>query len=273
MSTGTRRLNFTRRQRLKREHIRIGQSQPSGTEPLFLSAEIDLSPYALPAEGRVFVEAYRSAAWQRFDFGTVGAMAAPTDRAMHDFGSGDGVLFRVKVVEPASNGAPAAGRILAQADSIPANQEGRPRSILPIERNDELRDEVWRLVLDDETGPMVEVSGPLVADRQALARSPAFLSLALPEVLRRILRWSLEEGRPEEDDWHKPRGVWIRFALDQLLRERDLRPELDDAEPWTVDHERWVNDAVTKFCRLHHIDRVFGKWWKGDGSLQRGGEA
>lgn len=269
MSTGVRRFNYTKRQRLKRQHLQISQSQRSDDSPLVISAELDLSPYNLPADGRVFVEAYRSAAWQRFDYGTVRTIAPPADCELHDFGTGAGLLFRVKIVEPESDDT-VAGRILAQADSIPANQEGRPQSILALDTDPDMRDEVWRLDFGDDDWPRISVSGHLVADRLSFARSPAFLSLVMPEALRRILHWSLENGLPEEDDWHRPRGVWIRFAC-SLLKQMEPPAELGDEDSGADKRDEWVDEAVTRFCRINHIDRTFSQWWKGAGSSSRGG--
>ena len=262
MSSGTRRLNFTKRQRLKREHVTITIHQPQESDPPVMSASIDLTSYALPAAASVFVEAHRNPAWQRFEFGTVGALRAPEDRTLRDFGTADGVQFSVKVVEPLSRGGVAA-RILARADSIQPNQDGPRRSLLPLEPDPDLRDEVWRLEIDEKDGPLVKVSTHLVRDRHALARSPHFLSLVLPEILRRVLAWAIEDGIPDDEEWESPRGRWIRFACG-LLSQTEPPGELDDRDEGPDARDRWIDGAVVRFCRLNHIDRAFGGWWRDD---------
>lgn len=190
-------------------------------------------------------------------------MRAPDDLILRDFGAGEGVQFRVKVVD-ASSGDAAAARILAQADGITPKEDGPRRSLLPLDPDPDLRDEVWRLDLDENDGPVVKVSMHLVPDRHDLARSPAFVSLVLPEILRRSLAWALEQGLPGEDDWDTPRGRWIRFGCG-LLGQAEPPDELNNDDEESDDRERWVEEMTTRFCRLNRVDEVFGSWWSGKG--------
>ncbi len=271
MSTGMRRLNYTKRQRLKREHIAITIHQPRESDPPVMSASIDLSSYSLPSDANVLIEAYRHTAWQRFEFGTVGALHAPDDRLLRDFGAGEGVQFRVKVVEPLSHGATAA-RILAQAEGIKPNQDGPRRSLLPLDPDPALTNEVWRLEIDENDGPLIKVSTHLVRDRHALARSPGFLSLVLPEVFRRVLTWALEHGLPGDDEWDTPRGRWILFGCG-LLGQTEPPENLDDRDEGADARDAWIEQAVNRFCRANHIDRVFSGWWRDDAPRAAGGAA
>lgn len=257
MTFGTRHLNYTRRQRIRREHVKVTIHESNLSPSPEFSARIDLSKYPLPHDAPVYLDAYRRMAWQRFSFGTVGDIRPPQDRLLRELGAGEGVMFRLKVVEPLSASS-AQGRILAQADGIIPDHEGPRKSLLPLEPDPELRDEIWRLDLDQDTGPLVRVSPHLVRDRHALARSDEFVVLALPEILRRILEWSLEDGLPDDDEWDSVRGLWIRQACGLLSQTRP--PDgLDDDE---VERERWIDEAVTRFCRRHGIERRFGKWWQ-----------
>jgi hypothetical protein len=271
MSTGTRRLNYTKRQRLKREHLTITVHQPRETDPPVMSAAVDLTSYSLPADASVLIEAYRHTAWQRFEFGTVGAIQAPEDRTLRDFGAGEGLQFRVKVVEPLSHGSTAA-RILAQADGIKPNQDGPRRSLLPLDPDPTLTNEVWRLEIDENDGPLIKVSTHLVRDRHALARSPGFLSLVLPEVFRRVLTWALEDGLPGDEEWDTPRGLWIRFGCG-LLGQTEPPEDLDDRDEGADARDAWIEQAVNRFCRGNHIDRLFGGWWRDDAPRATGGTA
>ena len=181
MSSGSRRLNYTQRRRIRRKHAAITlREAPDGDAPSF-DATLELRTYTLPGTARVFMEAYRRSAHQRFDFGTVGRLEAPQDRTLTEFGSGDGVLFRIKVVELSQDGTSSGeglARILAQADKIPADHAGRRRSLLALEPW-ESRDEVWRLEIDEDTPPLLKVSRHLAPDRFAFVRSPEFVTLAM----------------------------------------------------------------------------------------------
>jgi len=256
MSTGTRRFNFTRRRKLLREDIEITIHQKTvETDPPEFTADIKLERYDLPRDAKVYVEAYRHASWKRFDYGTVAAMRAPDDRALHDFGNGDDVRFRVKVVEAGSSGT-AAARIVAQADGIKPRQGGPHCSLLPLDPDPSLREEVWKLELDEADGPIIKISTHLVRDRHALARSPAFMSLVLPEVVRRILNWALNDGLPEEDDRDSPKSNWIRFGC-KLLGQHRPPEEIEDSDR----RDAWIDQVVTQFCRRNQLDRAFAKWW------------
>lgn len=269
MSSSTRRLNFTERRRIRLSDVTITLIRPKPADPPLISASINLAGYSLPSEALVLVEAYRHTAWQRFDFGTVGHLHAPADRVLRDIGAAEGVRFRVKVVEPCSNGATAA-RILAQADSIRPNQSGPRPSLLPLETDPSLRDEVWRLDIDENDGPLVRISSYLVRDRHAFARSGAFMSLALPDILRKVLSWALDDGLPDDDDWDTPRGRWVRFGCG-LLGQAEPPRELDDQDGGADARDKWVDQVVQGFWRVNSLGRAFAGWWREEGSHGTGG--
>lgn len=263
MSSGTRRLNYTKRQKIKREHAVITTTPSDDGAPLIFNASLELKSYTLPPDARVFVEAYRQTAWQRFDFGTFAQLQSPESRLLTDFGAGEGVQFRVKVVESSTATGPTA-RILARADGIAPNVEGRRRSLLALDPDPSMRDEVWRLEIDDDTGPLVKVSSHLVRDRHDLARSSEFVSIALPEILRRVLSAALNNGLPDaEDDWERWRGQWLRMAC-SIVGRTEPPQELDDDEN---ERERWIDSVVTRFCRVHQVPKELAKWRSGGGAV------
>src|ERR1700728_3479645 len=98
MISGSRRLNYTSRHKINREHAQIVTHDGAAGGPPTFDATLTLAGYSLPGPARVFVEAYRQTAWQRFDFGTIGICTPPENRLLTEFGVMDGVQFRVKVV-------------------------------------------------------------------------------------------------------------------------------------------------------------------------------
>jgi len=64
-----RRLNYTSRHRIERGHVRVSLVDPN-VRPAEVQATVEL-PDGLPADARVFVEAYQRTTRLRFDFGTV----------------------------------------------------------------------------------------------------------------------------------------------------------------------------------------------------------
>jgi hypothetical protein len=109
-----RRFNYTGRKKIKQEDVPI---QLIGKGPV-LEFEADfasLTKYEIPADAKLFVEAYERAAYMRFDFGTVGSISTPTraERLLTEFEGSDAIRFRVKVVDAGHE-----GQLLAEADGI-----------------------------------------------------------------------------------------------------------------------------------------------------------
>lgn len=251
----TRTIRLTGRKRILREHARITIQED--TNSLAFDAELRLSEYGLPGDAHVFVEAYRQTQYMRFDFGLIQDLRAPDDRHLSDFGSPDGVLFRVKVVTATDPH----GLLLAEADQIRPRQstdeEDTRTSLLPVVADDALGDEVWRLEFDDQQ-TLLKINAAL-GNVKALARDPAFYSLVYPAVLRTVLSHVLlrERHHDTEDtgDW---RSCWLRFAAS--LPGVGKPPAEDDES--AIDE--WIYDAVSRFCTVHRIRPTFEDFWQGE---------
>lgn len=247
-------LNYTNRQRIRREDARITiREEKSGAG---FDASLRLADYKLPGDARVFVEAYRQTQYMRFDFGEAGAMRIPDDRRLSDFDSVEGVLFRVKVVTAADPH----GLLLAEADQIrPRNSTDEDENripLLPVVPDENLGDEIWRLEFDDQQ-TLLKVNSAL-GDWRALARDPVFLSLVYPSVFRavlwRVLAQEAHRNTKDADDW---RSRWLRFAAGLPgvgdLPAGDDETRLDD----------WIDTAASAFCRRHNIRSTYERYWTG----------
>ena len=233
-----RRFNYTGRKRIRREHVDIAVREAGGRPPTF-DATLQLDSYRLPPEALVFVEAYRSPLWMRFEFGSVGAMRAPLDRQLTEFESSEGLLFRVKVTAPDEHHR----LIVAEADQIPLRrpeeQAGKRISLLAVVPMD-LADEVARVDFGPafEDRPKLHVNRRL-GDWRALARSPAFAAMVYPQAMREILTrvlWIEEHYEIEPaDDW---RAQWLRFAT--LLPGVGTPPQKDESDTF----DDWIRNAV-----------------------------
>jgi hypothetical protein len=248
------RLNFTGRRRISRNHVTITVSGIGGIETF--SAELQLGSYRLPESAAVIVEAYRQLELIRFDFGTVESVVSPASCRLSEFGTLDGLRFRVKVV---STEAPR-GRLLAVADRIlPRTEEQKslPRVPLLAVRSQDLGREVWKLDFTDE--PLLLVN-PRVVPKKHLVESVEFQTLVLPEILRSILNRILlvEQIRTADDseDWA---SRWLKFA--ESMPGVGRVPDAEDAE---ADLD-WIDAAISSFCRWRNVDRHFAAFWLGKG--------
>lgn len=254
-----RRLNFTGRRRIARGDAMV-RLRPDGAGRLRVEARLSLERYALPENARVYVEAHRQTSWQRFDFGTVGRPAAPPDPVLRAFGSGQGVRFRVRVVEAAGD----APRVLAGVDDLrPALLEsGRDRglSLLPVDWGD-FRGHTWKLELDEESGPLLRVSRALVGEREAFVGSREFVSLVLPAVLRQILERALIAAGDAEEATGWP-ADWIHLAR-ALPGVGAPPPRTAAAETLTDEEEDWLDAVAEAFALARQVPERFQAWWSG----------
>jgi hypothetical protein len=244
----TRHLNWTERRRLGRDLVAIAL-QRTGEESSF-DARFNFASLDLPPDAQISVEAYRQTSLMRFDFGTVSYVRKPASTALTEFEPPEGLLFRVKIL-----GCDAlAGRILAEADQLHAmspDDKDSGREPLLIPRGADLGHELWRLTLGEGSErPDLQINNTM-GDWRGLARSPHFLWLVYPQVLRDILIWVIEDGVPEDDDAAEWRSRWMRFAM-TLPGMSPLQ-----SDPTSDDMEAWVEDAVQSFCRIHRFKERF----------------
>ena len=240
-----RRFNYTRRKKIAVAHAPVS-IRTAGAEIRF-DAILSLADYRLPGPARIFVEAYRgaTASWQRFDFGTVEAQnpAEPLTGVLTEFGTPDGILFRVKVVD----GAAGVGRLLAAADQIrPVSVDGdtsAAKSLLNTMPFD-LNGEAWRVEFPSDRNPPTLLIDPKAGGKD-FARTPEFRALAAPAVMRDILtRYVvIDDAELDDEDETDIRGRWVRFA--ETIG--GPFPGFKNVE-WEA-RDEWVKTVVTAFAR------------------------
>lgn len=141
--------NYTGRQRIGRKDVSITLRQEN--DVWGFDANLRLADYHFARNAEVWLEAHRQNLWMQWAWGTVSALRAPADRRLTEFDVPDGVLFRVRVVQP-----PGAEhhKLLGEADGIPFVKAGeaddrRRHLLVPVP--DELDQQLWRL--DFESDP------------------------------------------------------------------------------------------------------------------------
>lgn len=247
-------LNYTNRQRIRREDARISIRETKSGH--VFDANLRLMDYGLPGDARVFVEAYRVIQYMRFDFGQVGALRTPDDLLLRDFDFPEGILFRVKVVTSADPH----GLLLAEADQIrprrseDADEDKRP--LLECQRSRELGNEVWKI--DFSAGAPVILLNANLVNVLALERNPVFTALVAPMALRSVFTAIIQGERDWEEgnlsDWH---SQWMYFARNAL---RMPEPPRRDDE---VQCEDWIDDAARAFCEKTNAVDLFNDYWTG----------
>jgi hypothetical protein len=251
-----RRLNFTGRKEIRREDVSIALQVKPNTPVTFDADLTKLAEYKLPGDATVSVEARLQTRWMRFGYGAVGAITPAADRALTEFDSTDGILFSVKVT--AVSGDP--GKLLAEAVGIPVRLPGeaeeRRNPLLPV-KSDDIGHEVYRL--DFSNDPPILLINRAAGDKDAIVRSPLFMSIVYPAALREILNRiiHIEDLDDPDDDGESWQARWLKFA--SALPCVGPVPPKDDG-----DRDQWIDDAVAAFAKQQSmLDRFLAGWQKG----------
>ncbi|HYM61742.1 MAG TPA: hypothetical protein VEZ11_12725 [Thermoanaerobaculia bacterium] len=239
-----RKLNFTDRLKIPRSRVRIALRRESDGMLAF-DPEIDLSDLPVPGAAQVFIEAYYRTSYMRFDCGTAGRLAIPSDRRLSEIDSQRLVRFRVKIVDNREG----QHRIIAVADDLAVAEQEPDRGgripLLPVNFSD-LGDEIWRVVFEPN-GPVLEMNNR-VEGIELLARSDGrFFALVYPAAVRIVLTQILlvdqHEPGEELDDWW---SLWLRWAAQFAA----TVPAGDEE-----DRRQWIEDVVAGFSARHAVLR------------------
>ncbi len=237
--------NYTGRRKIARRDIAITLREERGS--WVFDADLRLTEYRFPRNAEVWLEAHRQNIWMQFAWGTVSTPRGPSDRRLMEFDVPDGVLFRVRVVQPPG---PEHHKLLGEADGLDfvrAGEAGDKRRPLLEPVPDALDQILWKLDLDRDP-PVLLVNKEAKPTWKDLARSPHFLALVYPEVLRRLLTRALVDDRWTEDEEDEGwQSDWIRFA--RRLGGLDVLPKAEQQQ----EREAWIEEAVAAFARRHQL--------------------
>ena len=234
-----RKFNYTGRKKIRRSDVSIDLLRDDDGCRYF-NISLHLADMELPANARVYVEAYHRSGYQRFDFGTAHTMIIPPERRLLGISDSVTPLFRVKVVDKTA----AHGRILAALDKIrPASVDHQPadsRALLFVEYDD-LGNRIWQLDLDGDW-PVLKLNQDVDEISQIASTDHRFTALVYPEVLRQILTRILiieEHTDPDcDDDWP---SLWLKMA--------STLPGMSAPRPSSnADRQTWIENAVEAFC-------------------------
>ena len=246
-----RRLNYTGRKKIRREDVSIALHDKPNAPATFDADLSRLSEYRLPDDAVIAVEARLQTRWMRFGYGTVGAIFPAADRALTEFDSTDGIMFSVKVTAVSGN----PGKLLAEAEGIPVRFPGaaeEPRNpLLPV-KSDDIGHEVYRL--DFSNDPPILLVNRAAGDKDAIVRSPLFMSIVYPAALREILNRIIHVDEPRRPG--RRRG-FLAGPVAQIRGRAALRrprPAEGGRRPRAVDRRRRgrLREATGHAGTLHH---------------------
>jgi hypothetical protein len=243
--------NYTGRRKIGRKEVSITIRQDKSG--WVFDADLRLADYHFPRTAEVWVEAHRQNLWMQWAWGTVSALRVPADRRLTEFDVPDGLLFRVRVVQPPGQ---EHHKLLGEADGIPFVKAGeasdqRRHLLEPVP--DALDQQLWKLDFASDP-PRLLVNKDVKPSWKEMARSPSFVALVCPEVLRQVLARALfhEEWTEDSEEGGWP-ADWVRFA-------KNLGG-LGDVPPLNMQAERegWIEEAVAGFCRRLEVRSIWDR--------------
>lgn len=245
-----RRFNYTKRREILRRHCQIDLHRVGDGRTCF-TARLNLAEYEFDPTSNIRIDAWRSNAAQRWDFGTVGAIAPPSqaDRILRDVPAT--AQFKVSVV--ASDGS---GLLYGVSPALKPKREEEPKeSLLPIELDDTLGNEVWRLDFGagHETAAL-KLNSKIEGATEMAAGHQVFRPLVLPEVFRGVLNHALLiEEIDLDDDQESAWNDWIRLASHHLGDKPLPDMEHDLGESRRASTAEWIDQAVAAFAAKHEF--------------------
>lgn len=241
--------NYTGRKKIDRKDVNITVRDQRGV--LFFDAELRLAAYQFPRNAEIWLEAHRQNLWMQFQWGTIAALRVPADRKLTEFDVSDGILFRVRVVQPQGQ---EHHKLLGEADGvhfIKAGEATDRRRPLLVPVPDALDQLMWKLDMESDP-PRLLVNEAVKPSWKEAARSPQFIALVYPEIMRRLLTRALvQEKWTEDDDGSGWTSDWMRFARNLGVPWPPPAPDLE------ADCEAWIEDAVAAFARRNQLRSVW----------------
>lgn len=240
-----RRFNYTGRRSIPQHafEIRLITAPVRRFEALF-----DLSEYGIPADARLYLEAYSSGqtAVLRFPWGTAGAPTAPENTTLDSL-RGESVMFNFKAVDESG----AHGRILAVCRGIQlagrTQGEAGRHPLLPVNAVP-LDQQIWRLDFNQGT-PWLEVNSAINDIKDRAQRDPAFFALVYPAVVRQLLAEIFMRRAVDLSDLGRWESRWLRWAI----RFHPEKAEPPEGAEQQSDYGEWVDEVVKGFCSFFSV--------------------
>ena len=253
------RVNFTGRRRIPQACVEL---EVFDGAPRHFTALIDLSQTKLPVAAKIFLEAMSagSSVVKRFDFGSVGAIAPPSDCTIGEI-EGDNVFFAIKVVDETEQ----IGRILGIAENIRPARSGKQtaagrQGILPIDERP-LGQELWTLDFGEHDVTLIINSEvPHLKDR--MRWDATIFPLIYPQLVRMILIEAIEQGDASDEGDDRWPTLWLRFGTSLHPEGQKAPAKADGDEDW----REWIDEVVDAFAEANALRDQFTTAGLGDGN-------
>jgi hypothetical protein len=244
-----RKFNYTKREKINITDIRIEliESKPYRS----FTANITLGDYNFQPNSKIYIEAYSKAFVMRFFFGEVSNIQTPANTILSELPKDSMVLFKLKVVDESGYN----GRIVGFADRIkPCGQDDdkNKKSILLLDFNSTIDPQIFKLTIDNEDLPKLEINNTIPNIREIVRSNRTFHALVFPVVIRQIA----ERIGFSKDEFDRHDGSWQDLWLTYFKESLNCSVELEGINDDEITH--WADEIVSAFCRKEKVkDRLF----------------
>lgn len=232
-----RRLNYTGRKRIKREHF---MAKVVGDDGLVVSMHLDCSQTEFPDNAIVIAEPHIGTVSQRINLGTIAKLDTSANHDLSSLGSPEKIIFDVKVVSED-------GLILGSGTGIPLTgrgESGGSRSLLPVRKSLELGNEIWKLRSLEDAEPCLLINGKVSGLLDRLVSDPLIQGAILVPAVRMIVTYLLEDGTPESVPWQGHWATWFATAMEG----KSLEDAMSEADSDTFAIQRFADEAAISFA-------------------------
>jgi hypothetical protein len=241
---------YTERRRIFFDHITVKIFGEDPQPPVF-DFSVDLASYDFPDNAVVAVEAHSGTLGTIFPMGSVGEQVRLERVLLSDFDTWRGIQFRLTVT---SVDGEKDGLLLGLAEQIkpttPDLKDEHIPSILAVKQDPTMRHEIYCLDIDP---PVLRVNPNTGMAWETIVKTPWFITLALPAILKDILSYILFVERVSDPDdadgWQRD---WLTFA--------HRIPGVND--PVTEDDDQQKMDWIDSVCREFSKDNKMVKLFK-----------
>lgn len=250
------RSNRTGRKKIAGQHAQVTLHK-SDPQQVYFQIDLALDSYRFPGDANVRVEAWRSNAAQRWDFGIVGDLRPPTQSERRLTEVPETAAFRVAVVAADGSGRlfGLSGRLRPYREANDEESDISTESLLPVETADDLGEEVWRLDFGDDELPVLQLNDSIADVKHMVQQDSAFRSLVIPELFRTILQRALLIARVDLDDSEPNAWTdWLDLAR-RIAPTSDVPSVVDPLDAGQQEAAlSWIEQVVQRFASNERLN-------------------
>ena len=258
-------LNFTGREAIDRGLIEIASEKDVRPLKIYLKTKPGLKENPKFAGCDVVLDAYLRTKAERAELGHLSDLVQSVEVIFKEFSSGEGVQFRLKVVNPSDKKlAGIVSGLEIKEPKKPKDDFRKHKSLLPVNwagEGDNLKDRFWKISFDGVKPTLLIRKGKFTTLGDV--NRPEFQALAFPDILREVLTHAFVVRFDNPPAWA---ADWERFVE---IVDGTPRPELSLSEKsrpaiqeYFENTMKWIDDVSEKFaasCGLDGIDSSFKK--------------